>query len=111
MLVARPAGVWEDPSARTTGDEGLPGRPPRSARLSADWFARATQWFIRLAAANHEYHMWAYLRQLERTPLIVIDEVGYIPFDAEAPNLFFRLVSSRCEQGSVIVTSNKPFTV
>jgi DNA replication protein DnaC len=55
--------------------------------------------------------MWAYLRQLERTPLIVIDEVGYIPFDAEAPNLFFRLVSSRCEQGSVIVTSNKPFTV
>jgi len=36
--------------------------------------------------------------------------VGYIPFDAEAANLFFQLVSSRYERGSVIVTSNKPFT-
>jgi len=35
--------------------------------------------------------------------------VGYIPFDAEAANLFFQLVSSRYERGSVIVTSNKPF--
>ncbi len=42
-------------------------------------------------------------------PLIVIDEVGYIPFDAQAANLFFQLVSSRYERASVIVTSNKPF--
>ena len=47
---------------------------------------------------------------MERTRLIIIDEVGYIPFDAEAANLFFQLVSSRYERGSVIVTSNKPFT-
>jgi len=73
-------------------------------------FATATQWVMRLATANHEKHLETYLRQLERTPLIIIDEVGYIPFDAEAANLFFQLVSSRYERGSVIVTSNKPFT-
>ena len=73
-------------------------------------FATATQWVMRLAAANHDKHLEAYLRQLERTPLIIIDEVGYIPFDAEAANLFFQLVSSRYKRGSVIVTSNKPFT-
>ena len=39
----------------------------------------------------------------------MIDEVGYIPFEAEAANLFFQLVSSRYERASVIVTSNKPF--
>src|SRR3989337_2748822 len=50
-------------------------------------FATATQWVMRLAAANHEKRLEAYLRQLERTPLILIDEVGYIPFDAEAANL------------------------
>ena len=44
-----------------------------------------------------------------RYPLIVIDEVGYIPFEAQAANLFFQLVSSRYERASVIVTSNKPF--
>src|ERR687898_848016 len=44
-----------------------------------------------------------------RYPLLVIDEVGYIPFEPEAANLFFHLVSSRYERASLIVTSNKPF--
>jgi DNA replication protein DnaC len=35
--------------------------------------------------------------------------VGYIPFEPEAANLFFQLVSSRYERASLIVTSNKPF--
>lgn len=42
-------------------------------------------------------------------PLLVVDEVGYIPFEPEAANLFFQLVSSRYERASLIVTSNKPF--
>ena len=43
-------------------------------------------------------------------PLIVVDEVGYIPFDPEAANLMFSLVSARYERASMIVTSNKPFS-
>ena len=35
--------------------------------------------------------------------------MGYIPFESEAANLFFQLVSSRYERASLIVTSNKPF--
>jgi hypothetical protein len=38
-----------------------------------------------------------------------VDAVGYIPFEAEAANLFFQLVSARYERASLIVTSNKPF--
>ena len=45
-----------------------------------------------------------------RYPLLVIDEIGYIPFEAEAANLFFQLISARYETASVIVTSNKPFS-
>ena len=45
--------------------------------------------------------------RLGRYPLLVVDEVGYIPF--EAANLFFQLVSARYERASLIVTSNKPF--
>nr|WP_281277646.1 ATP-binding protein [Nocardia pseudobrasiliensis] len=44
-----------------------------------------------------------------RIPLLVVDEVGYIPFESEAANLFFQLASSRYERASLIVTSNKPF--
>ena len=35
-------------------------------------------------------------------PLLVVDEVGYIPFDSEAANLMFALVSSRYERASMI---------
>jgi len=37
--------------------------------------------------------------------LVVVDEVGCIPFEPEAANLFFQLVSSRYERASLIVTS------
>ncbi len=43
-------------------------------------------------------------------PLLIIDEIGYIPFDPEAANLMFSLVSNRYERASMIVTSNKPFS-
>ena len=48
--------------------------------------------------------------RLARIPLLVIDEVGYIPFDPEAASLFFSLISSRYERRSLIVTSNKTFS-
>ena len=41
--------------------------------------------------------------------LLIINEVGYIPFDTDAANLFFQLVSSRYEKSSIILTSNLPF--
>jgi DNA replication protein DnaC len=72
-------------------------------------FATAAQWVDRLAEAHNAGRLQAELLRLSRYPLIVIDEVGYIPFEAEAANLFFQLVSSRYERASVIVTSNKPF--
>ena len=72
-------------------------------------FATAAQWVARLAAAHHAGRLQAELIRLGRYPLIVIDEVGYIPFEAEAANLFFQLVSARYERASLIVTSNKPF--
>ncbi|MGW1729391.1 IS21-like element helper ATPase IstB [Streptomyces sp. NPDC002306] len=72
-------------------------------------FATASQWVDRLAAAHHTGRLQDELVKLGRYPLIVIDEVGYIPFEPEAANLFFQLVSNRYERASVIVTSNKPF--
>ena len=72
-------------------------------------FATASEWVDRLAAAHHDGRLQDELRRLGRYPLIVVDEVGYIPFEPEAANLFFQLVSSRYERASLIVTSNKPF--
>jgi DNA replication protein DnaC len=72
-------------------------------------FATAAQWVTTLADAHHAGRLQAELTRLGRYPVLVIDEVGYIPFEAEAANLFFQLVSARYERASLIVTSNKPF--
>jgi DNA replication protein DnaC len=72
-------------------------------------FATAAEWVDLLADAHHTGRLHEELTRLGRYPLIVIDEVGYIPFEAEAANLFFQLISNRYERASVIVTSNKPF--
>ncbi|SMD27659.1 IS21-like element helper ATPase IstB [Kibdelosporangium aridum] len=72
-------------------------------------FATAAEWVARLAEAHHTGRLQAELVKLGRIPLLVVDEVGYIPFEPEAANLFFQLVSSRYERASLIVTSNKVF--
>jgi DNA replication protein DnaC len=72
-------------------------------------FATAAEWVARLADAHQAGTLQAELARLGRYPVLVIDEVGYIPFEPEAANLFFQLVSARYERASLIVTSNKPF--
>jgi len=72
-------------------------------------FATAAEWVARLADAHTAGRLQAELVRLGRYPLLVVDEVGYIPFEAEAANLFFQLVSARYERASLMVTSNKPF--
>ena len=63
-------------------------------------FATAAQWVARLADAHHAGRLQAELIRLGRYPVLVVDEVGYIPFEAEAANLFFQLVSARYERAS-----------
>ena len=72
-------------------------------------FATAADWVTRLATAHQHGVLPAELVKLSRYPLLIIDEVGYLPFDPDAANLFFQLVSSRYERASMIITSNMPF--
>lgn len=72
-------------------------------------FDTASNWIARLAAAHHANQLEAELKKIRHYKLIIIDEVGYIPFDQDAANLFFQLIASRYEQGSIMVTSNLPF--
>jgi DNA replication protein DnaC len=60
-------------------------------------FATAAQWVARLADAHASGKLQAELVKLGRIPLLIIDEVGYIPFEAEAakPVLPTRLVPLR----------------
>ena len=73
-------------------------------------FATATDWVTRLTDAHRHGQLPAELAKLRRYGLIIVDEVGYLPFEQDAANLFFQLVSSRYEHASLILTSNLPFS-
>ncbi|MFB9965644.1 IS21-like element helper ATPase IstB [Sinosporangium siamense] len=72
-------------------------------------FDTASNWIARLSSAHQAGRLESELKKIRRYKLIIIDEVGYIPFDQDAANLFFQLVASRYELGSIMVTSNLPF--
>src|SRR5881227_2065819 len=72
-------------------------------------FKTATEWVALLADQQRQGRLDEELKRLERYPLLICDEVGYIPLDPQAANLMFMLVSRRYERASLIVTSNKPF--
>jgi DNA replication protein DnaC len=73
-------------------------------------FASAQDWVGRLGQARRSGKLEEELERLRRIPLLIVDEVGYIPFDPEAASLFFSLISSRYERASLVVSSNKTFS-
>ena len=49
------------------------------------------------------------LKALAKYDVLIIDEMGYLPFDREGAHCFFQLVSRRYERSSMIFTSNKSY--
>lgn len=49
------------------------------------------------------------LRRYYQGPLIIVDELGYLPLNQEDSNLFFQFISHHYERNCLIITSNKGF--
>jgi DNA replication protein DnaC len=74
-------------------------------------FITAADLMLQLAAARTQGRLKEYFNRAVVGPrLIVIDEIGYLPFGREEANLFFNVVAKRYERGSIVLTSNLPFT-
>lgn len=63
----------------------------------------------KLNKAQHENRLEIQMKTFCKYKLLIIDEVGYLPFDREGANLFFQLISRKYEKSSIILTSNKSF--
>lgn len=74
-------------------------------------FLTAADLMLQLSAAHHQGKLKEYFNRAVLGPkLLVIDEIGYLPFGRDEANLFFNVVAKRYERGSMILTSNLPFT-
>jgi DNA replication protein DnaC len=74
-------------------------------------FLTAADLMLQLATARNQGRLKEYFNRAVIGPkLLVVDEIGFLPFGREEANLFFNVVAKRYEQGSMILTSNLPFT-
>jgi DNA replication protein DnaC len=74
-------------------------------------FITAADLMIQLAAAKAQGRLKEYFNRAIVGPrLLIVDELGYLPFGRDEANLFFNVVARRYEHGSMILTSNLPFT-
>ena len=73
-------------------------------------FVSATALLATLARAETEGQLAEKLAFFAKPKLLVVDELGYLPFEKRSAHLFFQLVARRYERGSMLITTNQVVT-
>jgi DNA replication protein DnaC len=74
------------------------------------WFSPCSLLVQQLLAAKRDLKLERFLRKLGKYDAIVIDDIGYVQQDREEMEVLFTLLAERYERGSVMLTSNLPFS-
>lgn len=73
-------------------------------------FVTAADLMLQMATARSQGRLREYFNRAVLGPkLLVVDEIGYLPFGREEANLFFNVVAKRYERSAMVLTSNLPF--
>jgi DNA replication protein DnaC len=72
-------------------------------------FYTATGLITELVECREERRLQRLQKQLQRFHLLVLDELGYVPFSKAGAELLFEIISRAYEHHSLMVTSNLPF--
>lgn len=72
-------------------------------------FFTAASLVNRLEEAQKQYHLDRFLAQLDKTDLLICDELGYLSFSRAGAELLFQVFADRYERKSLLITSNLPF--
>ena len=73
-------------------------------------FFTAATLVTRLEEAQKQYQLDRVLAQLDRTDLLICDELGYLSFSRAGAELLFQVFADRYERRSLLVTSNLAFS-
>jgi DNA replication protein DnaC len=72
-------------------------------------FTTTSALVTQLLEAREDRTLRRLLKQMERTELLILDELGYVPFTKAGAELLFDVISRAYERTSVIITTNLPF--
>lgn len=70
-----------------------------------------TSHLVQLLQQNKaQFRLKELLIKLDKIPLIILDDMGYVKKDEHETSILFELICHRYETGSVIITANQPFS-
>ncbi len=72
-------------------------------------FSTTTALVTQLLETRENRSLQRYLKQLEKLDLLILDELGCVPFSKTGAELLFEVVSRAYQRASVVVTTNLPF--
>ena len=72
-------------------------------------FVRAIDMINHLTSAQINGTLGRILKIYTKPDLLLLDELGYLPVDKRGADLMFQVVAARYEQGSIVITTNRPF--
>jgi DNA replication protein DnaC len=78
-------------------------------KRTSTYFIKCHDLIQNLKRARLENRLEARLKHYTKYKLLIIDEIGYLPIDAEDAKLFFQLIDMRYEKRSTILTTNVNF--
>jgi len=78
-------------------------------KRTSTYFIKCHDLIQNLKKARLENRLESRLKHYSKYKLLIIDEIGYLPIDAEDAKLFFQLVDMRYEKKSTILTTNVNF--
>src|SRR5690625_4796751 len=78
-------------------------------KRTSTYFIKCNDLILNLKKAKLENRLETRLKHYAKYKLLIIDEIGSLPIDAEDAKLFFQLIDMRYEKKSTILTTNSNF--